>query len=186
MPHLLLTLVAVFTLSPLIAAQTKGKAALSPDEEIARLRAALSIPLERAIIFADSKELPENNPLRVYGLAIKSLKMGEPLQVTQAWVENWNEKNASKYGPLTAAANVSQADLIFLWLINSTIDTPAVVSELGRNPIIVITSYLIVQKPTGLEVVWKLKGIGADYKFSEAADREFMKRIKARAKVPKK
>jgi hypothetical protein len=119
-------------------------------------------------------------------LAVSKLKMRDPQEATQAWVENWNKKNSTNHAPLEAASNILGADLIFLWFITPTNSDPAIVEGFGYNPIVYINSYLIVLKTTGAEIIWKHAGLGGDYKFSATTEKEFMKRLKARTKALKK
>jgi hypothetical protein len=185
MRYLAFALAGILLLSHVSASQSKSKAEPSA-QEIARLREVMNIAPDRSITFVPSKELPDKNPLKVYALVVSKLKMRDPHEATQAWVENWNKKNSTKYPPLEAASGTSDADLIFVWFITPLNPNPAIVESFGYNPVVYINSYLIVQKSTGAEIIWKHAGLGGDYQFSKNTDSEFMKRVKARRKALKK
>ena len=185
MRYVAFALAGILLLSHVSATQSRSKEEPSA-KEIARLREVMSMPQDRSIIFVPSKELPDKNPLKVYALLINKQQMFDPQEATRGWVENWNSKNSAKYFPVEAAADISTADLIFLWFINPTIPDPAIVEQFGYNPLVVINSYLIVQKSTGAEIVWKHAGIGSVQRISRLTDKEFMERAKARTKALKK
>ena len=184
--YLLFALVGVLCFSYTSAGQKKTRADLSQDQEIVRLRAAMNLPPERSIAFVSSKELPDKVPIKVYALAFSPLADG-PQAVTRVWVAQWNKENAAKYGSLEAVDEISQADLILLWFVSpAKMELPEITEAAGRNPLVLIMSYLIVQRSTGSEIVWKRKGLGFDYKFSSAVDKELNRRMKARTKALKK
>ncbi|MGA9995310.1 MAG: hypothetical protein WBP93_07850 [Pyrinomonadaceae bacterium] len=183
MRNLLFTLVGILCLCYPSAGQDKSKAKPLPDQEESRIREAMNIPPTTAITFVPSKVLPDSNPFKVYGLVISELEMNDPSQATHTWVEAWNKRNASKYGSVEAATNISQAEVIFLWFV-----TPLKGGgdNYGLGPIVSVTSYLIVQKATGLEIVWRERYFSTIPKFSTAIDEAFKERMKVRAKALKK
>lgn len=184
MRYLGFALAGMLSLCHVTVAQTRSKAEPS-EQSIARLREIMNLPPERPITFVPAKELPVKNPLKVFGLVVSKAQLRWSPESTEAWVENWNKKDAAKLGSLEAAPDISQADLIFVWFINPTEPEPAIVEQFGFNPVVVISSYLIVQESTGAEILWRAAHLGgANYK--RAADKEFRKRMKTRAKVLKK
>src|SRR3954463_4908729 len=132
MRYLTLALVAICGFYFPSARQIKDKPE-PPDQEIVRLRQLLNIPPEKPIKFSLSKELPNENPFKVYGLVVSRLDLNDSQQATKTWVENWNKKNANKYGALEAATNISEADLIFLWLVYPEEAISSALSQLGYN-----------------------------------------------------
>jgi len=107
---------------------------------------------------ANSPDLPTADPLKVY------IAAGFDMDVQKRTVERideWNKKDAKKYGALTVVTELSQADVILAHY--SDRDRP--ISRVHGNDKTVNTttyipgnSYIIVPKGQGYAVLWRYQG----------------------------
>lgn len=186
MRYSLLALIGVLCLCLPCAGQTTGKERPLPADEISELREVMNVMSATSIKYIPTSGLPNTSSLKVYGLIITELKVGDPLEVTRRSVEDWNKEYAAKYGPLEVAANISQADVIFLWFVNplSREQTPQTLNfEIPPGALLAVKSYLIVRKDAAIEVIWKDKQLTTFRKFTNTLSNAFKERMKKRRKA---
>jgi hypothetical protein len=128
------------------------------SEEIERLREQLGVPDSVAITMANSSDLPTTDPLKVYIAAGFDMDVRKR---TAERIDEWNKKDAKKYGALTIVSELSQADVILVQY--SDRDHP--ITHVGGTAKRVSTatfipgnSYIIVPKGQGYEVLWRYQG----------------------------
>ena len=79
------------------------------NEEIEQLREQLGVSASVSITMANLPDLPKSDPLKVY------IAAGFDMDVRERTVErinDWNKKDAKKYGALKVVIEISQADVI--------------------------------------------------------------------------
>ena len=113
---------------------------LTKDEYV-QLREALNLPASTPVTLAESNPLPVSGPLKLY-LVIDNPGIRDNFI---AWVEQWNKDEGKKYGTIEIVPDFAQAD-VALVRYPSSVSVIHLASE---------ASYVVVQKPTGLEVLWK-------------------------------
>ena len=128
------------------------------NAEIDLLREQLGVPASVPIAIANSPDLPKADPLRVYIAA--GFDMDVRKRTTER-INEWNKKDAQKYGALTVVTELSQADVILVQYS----DKEHPINEVGGTSKSVGTvtyipgnSYIIVPKGQGYEVLWRYQG----------------------------
>lgn|SRR6266404_4503239 len=142
----------------LLLLATLTVSAQTMEEEIGRVREQLGVSESTPITVANSPDLPTADPLKVY------IAAGFDMDVRKRTVERideWNKKEAKKYGSLTVVTELSQADVILAQFS----DKEHPISKVSGNEKQVNTttyipgnSYIIVPKGNGYEVLWRYQG----------------------------
>ena len=134
-----------------ISAQTVGK-------ETEMLREQLGVPPSVPITIADSPDLPNSDPLKVYIAAGFDMEVRKR---TTKRVNDWNKKDAKKYGSLTIVTELTEADVILVQYSDRENPITRVGGSGGRvtsATFIPGTSYIIVPKGGAYEVLWRYQG----------------------------
>jgi hypothetical protein len=156
-----------------------------------RLRNQLELPQSTAVARAEKDDLPAVSPLKVY----VSVAYGYVHQQFVAWIDKWNRKNADSYGKLEHVSDLGQADILIV--VARGADTMVAVLPMVGGPVegewSQGTSYLVVKDAQSLKVLWT--GIAAVFsgpraetspRIADSMIAEMEKRMKARARNPKK
>jgi hypothetical protein len=135
-----------------------GRGIQTLSNEIAQLREQLGVASSVPITMGNSDELPNTNPLKVY------LATGFDMEVrkrTSERIDNWNKEQAKTHGALAVVTDLSQADVILVQYS----DREHPITRVGGNTGKVSTatfipgsSYIIVPKGEGYEVLWRYQG----------------------------
>ena len=83
------------------------------EEEIGRVREQLGVSDSTPITLANSPDLPKADPLKIY------IAAGFDMEVRNRTVERineWNKRDAQKYGMLVVVSELSEADVILVQL----------------------------------------------------------------------
>jgi hypothetical protein len=112
-------------------------------DEFARMRQLMKVAPSVPVILVESKTLPDADPLRLK-IAGDDTVSSEKLM---NWVGDWNKEQAKKYGAIRLVSDVEQADVTLVIHKGS--------ESLAATVVPIISVFLVIEKPTGLEVVWK-------------------------------
>ena len=149
--HTLLTSILLLVCAQTISAQTMSG-------EIELLREQLGVLASVPITMANSPDLPKSGPLKVY------IAAGFDMDVRKRTIERingWNKKDAKKDGALTVVTELSQADVILIQYSDREHPITLVGGSGGRvtsATFIPGTSYIVVPKGVGYEVLWRYQG----------------------------
>ncbi len=158
-------------------------------DEFGKLRDQLNLPLSTPVSTSESNDLPAGNPLKVC-LAVEDPKMSEP--VTN-WVNKWNKGQAQKYGLLEIVSDVGQSDVcivVYKGVDTAVVQLPIEAYDADGNAhrMYAATAYVVAREGAGLKVLLRQR-IGMTDKseiFMGAIEKEFEKKMKARAQPRKK
>src|SRR5437667_5614900 len=106
---------ALFTFLALGLLAVGSAAGQTPSEEIARLRQMLELPDSATISLAAAPNLPTISPMKLF------IATGLDLGVRQnflKWVEDWNQEDAEKHGPVVLVNSAVSADVILARLVD--------------------------------------------------------------------
>jgi hypothetical protein len=129
------------------------------DEERGLLRKSFKLPDAATISEVKDKTFPPAAPLKV---RIETIFDPTVRQLVTDWINEWNQKEAEKYGKLDIAPDRLQADVSVLryshrpatGLMGKVVLTCT--DPNGKvQRLIPIYSYLIVEKSEGLEILWR-------------------------------
>jgi len=129
------------------------------DEERALLRKGFKLPDAATISEVKNKTFPSAAPLKV---RVETIFDPTIRQLVTDWINEWNQKEAQKYGKLGVAPDGLQADISVLRY--SHLPATGLIGKLGltcTDPngkvqrLIPIYSYLIVERSDGLEILWR-------------------------------
>lgn len=112
-------------------------------DEFSRMRRLMKVAPSIPVIFVESKTLPDADPLRLK-IAGDDAVSSEKLM---NWVGNWNKEQAKKYGGISLVSDVEQAEVTLVIHKGS--------ESLAATIVPTISVFLVIEKPTGLEVIWK-------------------------------
>ena len=79
------------------------------DDELARLRARLNLPVSTSVIEFCSTKLSTATQLKIY---IATHRDGKAYDYFTKWVDKWNEGAGKKHGMLQIVSGISQADVV--------------------------------------------------------------------------
>ena len=109
-----------------------GIVAQTDKTEISRLRQELNLP-DTIPIIADSKsDFPVSKPVKIF-LLIKHNKSFAKSFVK--WVEDWNKKDANKFGKLEIVSKIDDADVVatqFRYGVKKYVETTRVRTSTGK------------------------------------------------------
>jgi len=128
------------------------------DQEIRGLREQLGVSETIPIRLANSPNLPSVDPLKVYVAA--GFDMDVRKRTTER-IEDWNKKEAKKYGSLVLVTELSQADVILVQYSDKEHPISKVSGNAGdihTKTYIPGNSYIVVPKDNGFEVLWRYQG----------------------------
>jgi hypothetical protein len=136
-----------------VSAQTMGA-------EIDLLREQLGVSATVPIIIANSPDLPKADPLRVYIAAGFDMDVRKR---TADRIDDWNKKDAQKYGALIVVTELSQADVILVQYSDkdhpiSHVYTNTATKGVNTAVFIPGNSYIVIPKDSGYEVLWRYQG----------------------------
>jgi hypothetical protein len=112
-------------------------------DEFATMRQFLKVAPDTPVTFVESKTLPETDPLRLKITGDNPVASDEIIK----WAEEWNRREAKKYGRVGIVLDFEHADVTLV--IHEGSDSPL------SFTIPMISGFLVVEKPAGLEVIWK-------------------------------
>jgi hypothetical protein len=112
-------------------------------DEFAAMRRYLKVEPSTTATLIESKTLPDADPLRLKIVGDNAVSKDEVIK----WADNWNKREAKKYGQVTVVSDVDQADVSLVIHKGS--------ESLAATVVPVISAFLVLEKPTGLEVIWK-------------------------------
>ena len=145
--------------SPLGCRMVAGSLEKINDEERAVLRKGLKLPDAATVTEVKDKTFPPAVPLKV---RIDTILDPRVRELVRDWINEWNLKEAEKYGKLEVVPDPLQADVSVLrysHLPAIGILSKAVLTCTDPNGkvqrLIPIYSYLIVEKSDGLEILWR-------------------------------
>ena len=194
----------------LIVATASAASAQNTTEELARLREHLSLPDSTSLKLANSSALPTDRPLKVY--IATGLDMGVRNNFSK-WLDEWNKKDARKYGTVEIVTKLSQADVIlarytvrekvtdrtetYSTPVPATVYDPATNSTVTR-PVprtyslsysrVPVYAYVIGRKQDGYEILWRYADQSSVQETKESGKQlrdDFFKMLKARGKPSK-
>lgn len=151
MKRVLSTCTIVLLVALAVSAQTM-------EEEIGRVREQLGVSESTPITLANSPDLPTTDPLKVYVAAGFDMEVRNR---TNERINEWNKKDAQKYGALTLVSELSQADVVLVQYSDREHPISRVHgNEKGVNTTVYIpgSSYIIVPKGQGYAVLWRYQG----------------------------
>jgi len=139
-------------------------------DEHARLREQLNVAPSISVTLAETKDLPADNPLKLY-LAIEDSRVSDSIA---EWVKRWNRNAGAKYGSIEVVSDITKADAYLA-------------RYRGSNLIVEIMStatvFLVIPKDDALQVIWKQAvAIDPDQGSSPLIEKELERRMKARKK----
>lgn len=140
----------------LVSALTVSAQTMSAEIDL--LREQLGVSASVPITMANSSDLPKSGPLNVY------IAAGFDIDVRKRTVDrinNWNKNDAKKHGALTVVTELSQADVVLAQYSDREHPITLVGGTAGRTSsatFIPGTSYIIVPKGQGYEVLWRYQG----------------------------
>lgn len=158
-------------------------------DDFVRLRSQLNIDPDTPVQKTEDAALPQSSPLRVY---VASAYEGVNETVAE-WLNNWNKKNAEKYGEVQFVAELDRADVYIV----AAKGADSLVSSLQAdwyhegNKIDANwtfgTGYLAVKTPEGLRVLLMARLIVLSTKDGDAVNAKLFtsdleRRLKARGK----
>jgi hypothetical protein len=135
-----------------------GVSGQTMSAEIDLLREQLGVSASVPITMANSPDLPKDESLKVYIAAGFDMEVRKR---TAERIEEWNKKDAVKYGALKLVTEIDQADVI---LVNySDREHPitkvgGTAGQVGTAIFIPGNSYIVVPKGQGYEVLWRYQG----------------------------
>jgi hypothetical protein len=118
-------------------------------DEFAFMRRYLNVEPSAPVTLVESKTLPDADPLRLKIAGDNPAVRDEIIK----WTGEWNKREAKKYGAVRVVPDSEQADVALV--IHKGSDSKADVN------FPTMSGFLVVERPTGLEVIWK------DYKLLE-------------------
>lgn len=116
---------------------------MGPDE-FTRMRQLLKVDRSTPVTFVESKGLPGGDSLRLKFVCDDPESCAEFTK----WVEEWNKQEARKYGKVEIVPLAEPADLALVIHRGGELPAAAILP--------MISVFLVVEKPAGLEVIWKL------------------------------
>jgi hypothetical protein len=112
-------------------------------DEYAVMRQYLKVEPSTPVTLVESKTLPDADPLR---LKIAGDNPATNDEISK-WAEEWNKREAKKYGAVNVVSDFNQADVTLVIHKGSE-------SKAGAS-FPTMSGFLVVEKPAGLEVIWK-------------------------------
>jgi hypothetical protein len=112
-------------------------------DEFAVMRQYLKVEPSTPVTLVESKTLPDADPLRLKIVGDNPVSSSEIIK----WAEGWNKREAKKYGAVSIVSESEQADVTLVIHKGSE----ALAATIGP----MISIFLVVEKLTGLEVIWK-------------------------------
>ena len=93
-----------------------GAFAQSNAKEISNLREHLKISDTEPIRLNTDIKLPAGNSLKIF-LMVE--RQGAEAKRFEKWVQDWNKKDAAKFGKLEIASDISQADIVLAHFVSA-------------------------------------------------------------------
>lgn len=112
-------------------------------DEFARMRELMKVAPSIPVILVESKTLPDADPLRLKIVGDNP----ESSEKFMNWVGDWNKEQAKKYRGISLVSAFDQADVTLVIHKGS--------ESLVATVVPIISVFLVIEKPTGLEVIWK-------------------------------
>lgn len=112
-------------------------------DEFAVMRRYLKVAPDTTVTFVESKTLPEADPLRLRIVGDNPVTSAEILK----WAEGWNKREAKKYGAVNLVSDLAQADVTLVIHKGS--------ESIAATMTPTMSGFLVIERPTGLEVIWK-------------------------------
>lgn len=112
-------------------------------DEFAVMRQYLKVEPSTPATLVESKTLPDADPLRLKIVGDNPVSSSEIIK----WAEEWNKREAKKYGAVSIVSDSEQADVTLVIHKGS--------EALAATIAPMISMFLVVEKPAGLEVIWK-------------------------------
>lgn len=113
-------------------------------DEYAVMRQYLKVEPSTPVTLVESKTLPDADPLRLKIAGDNPVANDEIIK----WAEEWNKREAKKYGAVSVVSDFDQADVTLV--IHKGSETKA-----AANYLPTVSGFLVVEKSAGLEVIWK-------------------------------
>jgi len=109
-----------------------GAFAQSNAKEIANLRRHLNISDAEPIRVNTDTRLPAGSSLKIF-LTVK--RQGNEAKYFEKWVQDWNKKDAAKFGKLEIVSDISQADFVLAHFVSGTSKlVPEASLKIGNTP----------------------------------------------------
>ena len=130
------------------------------ETEIGLIREQLGVSESTPITLANSPDLPTADPLKVYIAAGFDMEVRKR---TSERIDEWNKKDAQKYGALTLVSELSQADVVLVQYSDkehpiSKVHSNTSTKAINTTVFIPGNSYIVAPKGNGYEVLWRYQG----------------------------
>jgi hypothetical protein len=112
-------------------------------DEFDVMRRFLKVEPSTPVTLVESKTLPDADPLRLKIVTDNPVSNDEVIK----WAKAWNKREAKKYGAISVVSDIDEADVTLV--IHKGIEDLA--GTVGH----MFTIFLVIEKPAGLEVIWK-------------------------------
>ena len=166
-------------------------------DEYDRLRDQLNIDPTTPVAHAEKDDLPAKSPLKIY---LAAAYRDSQKRFAES-IDKWNRKNGDSYGKLELIPDLNKADILIVVARGSdtmvaTLPTDLMYvngNSIEGGALSQATSYLVVKDTESLKVLWKgvapvmtASNSDSSIKTNESVMAELEKRMKARARNPKK
>lgn len=112
-------------------------------DEFSRMRELMKVTPSITATLVESKTLPDADPLKLKIVGDSPVSNEKVMN----WVSDWNKEQAKKYGGITLVSDFDQADVTLVIHKGS--------ESLVATVVPIISVFLVIEKPAGLEVIWK-------------------------------
>lgn len=113
------------------------------QDELAFMRQYLKVEPSTPVNLVESKTVPDADPLKLKVVGDNPVVNNEVIK----WANDWNKREAKKYGEINVVSDFAQADVTLAIHKGS--------EALAATVVPMTSVFLVVEQPTGLEVIWK-------------------------------